>query len=426
MIRPIKGDEPCIYECLASTFRQTYPAARLTVYFCISSRDDPALPVVKQLLADFPAFDAELFVEDEDPNLAGERGILTNLGPNPKIRNMSRAYREAKGDIMWIVDCNVWVGPSTANRMVDTLCGFTMDARIQQRKKYMFVHQLPLSVDLPSPSSKSNIWSTSGGLLEETFLSTAHAKFYTAINTVAVAPCIVGKSNMFRRSHLNALTSPSSLQNSDSTLPSGIDYFSSNICEDHLIGDLLWKSPVPPTITDLASQEGNGGPQSSQSVTWGKHAMLSPNSPANLAIQPTINYSLSTYIDRRTRWLRVRKFTVLLATLIEPGTESFLCSAYAAFAFTTLPWFHTALRIPQTWPASAIFWLIHIFLWSCVDHWVWRMLHTNRGDSGPPFAKERWQMRPWWRWELAWLGREALAFPIWIWAIMNASPASRR
>lgn len=43
-------------------------------------------------------------------------------------------------------------------------------------------------------------------MLEELFLSTSHAKFYTAISTVAVAPCIVGKSNMFRRSHLNALT----------------------------------------------------------------------------------------------------------------------------------------------------------------------------------------------------------------------------
>ena len=35
---------------------------------------------------------------------------------------MSRVYREAKGDILWIIDCNVWASPSVAGRMVDLLC----------------------------------------------------------------------------------------------------------------------------------------------------------------------------------------------------------------------------------------------------------------------------------------------------------------
>ena len=425
VIRPVKGVEPYLYECLASTFYQTYPSSRLTIYFCIASQRDPALPVLQSLLADFPRFDARIFIEEEDPNLSGEGGKATNLGPNPKIRNMSRAYREAKGDIMWIVDCNVWIGPSVATRMVGLLCGSTAN-EANTTKKYVFVHQLPLSVDVSTPSPSSGVWSTirqSGGLLEETFLSTSHAKFYTAINTVAIAPCIVGKSNMFRRSHLNALTSSPSNINPDPNPPPGIDHFSYNICEDHLIGDLLWKSPVPPTISSLAQQEGRRqdlhNPTPSPPISWGKHAMLSPTSPENLAIQPTTTYSLSTYIDRRTRWLRVRKFTVALATLVEPGTESFLCSAYAAFAFTTLPWFHTSLGVPQTWTAFTLIWLTLVFSWSCVDYWVWTMLHANRAGNGPPFAKDREQTRPWWRWGLAWLGREVLAFPIWAWAFFG-------
>lgn len=445
IIRPVKGVEPCLYECLASTFHQRYPQSQTTVYFCIASRDDPALPILQRLLTDFPEFDAKIFVEEEDPNLSGEGGRASNLGPNPKIRNMSRAYREAKGDIMWIVDCNVWIGSSVANRMVDLLCGFTIDSAAPTKKKYMFVHQLPLSVDISPSSPTSSVWSRiqqSGGLLEETFLSTSHAKFYTAINTVAIAPCIVGKSNMFRRSHLNALTSSPSNMNPDPYPPPGIDHFSSNICEDHLIGDLLWKSPVPSTISALASQEGRppvssndtDPPGGGEPIKWGKHAILPPSSPSNLAIQPTTSYSLRTYIDRRTRWLRVRKFTVTLATLVEPGTESFLCSAYAAFALTTLPWFHTACRIPQNRTAFALIWLAIVICWAGVDYWVWGMLHrhhhhdmnrdsAHHGDDNdhdsPPFAKTQAQTRPWWAWVTAWLGREILAFPIWAWAFFG-------
>src|ERR1700748_81153 len=66
IIRPVKGLEPFLYDCLAATFRQTYPKQCLTVYFCVSSRDDPALPILETLLQDFPAFDARIFVEEED------------------------------------------------------------------------------------------------------------------------------------------------------------------------------------------------------------------------------------------------------------------------------------------------------------------------------------------------------------------------
>ncbi|MDI1485685.1 MAG: Ceramide glucosyltransferase [Ramalina farinacea] len=286
IIRPVKGLEPSLYDCLASTFLQSYSPTKLTIYFCVSSRSDPALPTLQRLLTDFPAFDAHILVEEEDPNLRGQDGgATTNLGPNPKIRNMSRAWREAKGDFVWIIDCNVWVGPDAAGRMVDALCGFNAKSPAKGGKKYKFVHQLPLVVDVtdttnPTNANGSNRWrSSSGGLLEELFLSTSHAKFYTAINTVAIAPCIIGKSNMFRRSHLNALTSPPKSPTTNTPIATttttasvplaqqsqpGIDYFSSNICEDHLIGDLLWKNPVPTPIHPNTQSN------------WGNHILLPP------------------------------------------------------------------------------------------------------------------------------------------------------
>ncbi|KAE8446192.1 hypothetical protein EG329_012417 [Mollisiaceae sp. DMI_Dod_QoI] len=436
VIRPVKGLEPQLYECLAATFRQIYPLQKLTIYLCIASANDPAFPVLKRLLADFPKFDAKVFVEEEDPNLVGHGGEIHNLGPNPKIRNMSRAYREAKGEIVWIVDCNVWMAKGVAGRMVDKLCGFRSDGTIGT--PFKFVHQMPLVVDNVEASAEEetrgllqghqetqHVSSTStsaydistppgddsrfgealrrgGGRLEEMFMSTSHAKFYSAINTVAVAPCVVGKSNMFRRAHLDYLTS------SSPKYSPGIDYFSENICEDHMIGDLLFRNRV---------EEEKAGKK------FYKHGLAF----GDLAIQPMAGMSVREYIARRVRWLRVRKWTVILATMVEPGVEPLLCSAYGAFALTTLPYFHEKFGVPQTWLSFAIAWFVMVAAWMSMDTVLYARLHSgacNELDTDTPsFARPpTWQRRrPFSEWILAWLGRELLALPIWCWAIYGGT-----
>lgn len=389
---------------------------------------------MQRLLADFSAFDARIFIEDEDPNLSGHGGETHNLGPNPKIRNMSRGYRESKGDIIWVLDCNVWVGKGVAGRMVDKLCGYGPDGK--REVPYKFVHLLPLVVDnvgasageescglvqaqrenrvsstsssaydISSPPKDESEFSTAlrtgGGRLEEMFMAGSHAKFYTAINTVAVAPCIVGKSNMFRKSHLNDLTSGSAYN-------LGIDFFSENICEDHLIGDLLWRKPV---------QDEKAGQK------FYKHGLVF----GDLAIQPMAGMSVREYIARRVRWLRVRKWTVTLATLVEPGVEPLLCSAYGSFAITTLPWFHKTLGIPHTWLAFALIWVLSVATWMSIDSLVYAKLHSGASVeldadtpsfARPPTAKHR---RPFREWVAAWLGREFLALPIWSWACLGGT-----
>ncbi|KAF2232837.1 glycosyltransferase family 21 protein [Viridothelium virens] len=411
IIRPVKGPEPDLYQCLAATFRQTYPGQKLEICLCVSSLADPAVPVIQQILAKFPKFDARLLVEDQDPALQDGNAEQRGLGPNPKIRNMSRAYREAKGDLIWIIDCNVWVGPGVLGRMVDTLCGYN------GKKKYKFVHQLPIVVDIDSTSSQiglglngppdqylkpepSSILKMGGGRLEELFMASSHAKFYTAINTVLIAPCIVGKSTMFRRSHLDFLTS------SGSDLPPGLDYFSVNICEDHLIGDLLWKRQVREEL---------------QGEIWGKHALVF----GDLAVQPMTKMSVVDYIGRRIRWLRVRKFTVTLATLVEPGTESLLCSLCGAYTFTTIPWLHKTFGLSSSWSTFWLFWVISVTTWAAFDRTLYLKLHSGSSlgvdQSTPTFARtlDGKVRRPFRSWLLAWLGREFLAFPIWFTAFFG-------
>ncbi|OOF94797.1 glycosyltransferase family 21 protein [Aspergillus carbonarius ITEM 5010] len=434
-IRPVKGLEPHLYECLASTFRQDYPRDKLTVSFCVSSRSDPAYPILQKLVSDFPHADVRLYVEDDDPLLQPGHSPAYDLGPNPKIRNMSRAYREAKGDIVWIIDCNAWVGRGVCGRMVDRLCG----TGVGSGKRYKFVHHLPVAVDMSGTASlreeqeallesytnrnstresseaaaviehETGLLATGGGRLEELFLSSSHAKMYTAINTVLIAPCIVGKSNMFRRSHLDYLTTPSPTD--PRRRNAGIDYFSDNICEDHLIGDLLWKKPV--------REEKELGEH------WGKHALVF----GDLAFQPVANMSVQAYVARRVRWLRVRKFTVMLATLVEPGTESILCSCYGAWGVTTVlaPYLgdkgYAIAASLSTWTGFWGCFFLSMLAWILVDWTVYIMLHSGRtielDEDTPSFARPPRGVtrRSFRQWFAAWLGREMLAFPIWLWAV---------
>ena len=393
IVRPVKGLDPGLYECLRSTFLQSYPKSKLTTYLCVPSRSDPAIPVLTQLLSEYADFDAKIYAEDEDPSvLAGD------LGPNPKIRQVARAYSEAKGDLIWAIDCNVWVAPHTCGRLVSLLIGG------DGSRPYKFVHQLPLVVDIGSNSSSSSSSATpSGSQLESMFTSSSHAKFYTAINTVSIAPCIVGKSNLWRRSHLDALTARR-----------GLAHFSHNICEDHLIGDVLWKRSVPAGVAAAAAAAGRAGPP------WRNHGLLR----GALALQPMAGMGVRDYVARRVRWLRVRKFTVLAATLVEPGTESFVCSAYGAFAVTTLPAF-ARLGVPHaSWLAFWLVWAVSVAAWAVVDYSLYAKLHSAQSiavdEHTPAFAKRRGP-KPLGAWLAVWFGREALAFPIWFWAFWCGS-----
>ncbi|KAF2727708.1 hypothetical protein EJ04DRAFT_450839 [Polyplosphaeria fusca] len=454
IIRPVKGLEPRLFECLSSSFRQTYPESKVTIYLCVSSRSDPALPILEHVVREFSNHDCRIYIEEEDPMLLADPHAL---GPNPKIRNMSRAYREAKGDLMWILDCNIWVGKGVLGRMVEQLCGYG------DKEKYKFVHQTPISIDLdgldiPAEERKAllggeeqlhgdiaastssdprnhsrtrakKILQRGGGRLEEAFLSSSHAKFYVAINTVAVAPCIVGKSTMFRRSHLNYITDSNPERNP------GIDFFSDNICEDHLIADALWYKPQ-------AFEKRGYRPKPGEKVDkYGKHQLLL----GDLCFQPVSHTPVAGYFARRIRWLRVRKFTVTLATFVEPGTESIVCNLYGAYAATTLPFFQR-LGVPPTWSSFVLVWLCGMIAWCCVDFVQYLLLHSAKtvelDQDTPDFIRpkrilfpsaqspalqplldnkvprqpsmldgSRRHIREWW---FAWLGRELSALPIWV------------
>ncbi|PRT54792.1 Ceramide glucosyltransferase [Wickerhamiella sorbophila] len=343
ILRPLKGIDPLLYDCLRSSFVQSYP---FELIFCLASADDPAYQVVQQLLAEFPNTDAKVLVGDE------------SYGPNPKVNNLTKGFKAAKHDLLWVLDSNVWVSPNTLGRAV----------RHFADPKVGLVHHVPIAVALGHGS---------GSRLEEMYLLTSHSKFYTGINELGIAPCVTGKSNLYRRSDLDRATS--------SLFGEGMQKFALYISEDHLIAEALWSTGLR---TRLANEQ---------------------------AIQPIADATAQAYIDRRVRWIRVRKHMVVAATLVEPTTEVLLSGLIGAWTAGNL-WFGGF---------SWLWLVIHVILWCSIDYLNFHNFTCFANISGqnrPFFTRQYFspdhsmcgKPRKLTDWLPTWVGRELLALPIWI------------
>ncbi|KAJ3057027.1 hypothetical protein HK097_001511 [Rhizophlyctis rosea] len=283
ILRPLKGVEVDLVKNLTCSLRQEYPL--FEVIFCVAQEGDPSIPIVQDLMKQFPDVDTKLLI--------GE----TEVGVNPKINNLIRGYETAKHDIIWILDSNVSIPSPTA---------LLSSVRALLSPRIGLVHHLPVGI----------VPTSNGSLLERTFLNTAHAKMYLTINKIAIASCIIGKSNMFRRSDLKAV--------------GGLRHFGKYMCEDNIIGEYIWGLGL-------------------------RHKMT-----GDLALQ-SLGDSLTVwdYIKRRARWIRIRKYTVTAATLAEPFSESLVCGFWAAWAF------YRTLGVP-VWK----FLPVHFGVWFAFDYFI--------------------------------------------------------
>lgn len=282
-------------------------------------------------------------------------------GVNPKINNLVRPYQQAKYDILWVMDSNIQVAHGAMARGVDALdppeSAFLPSAPGQRR--IALIHHVPLAF------ATENLL---GARIEEAFLNTNHAKMYLAINTVAIDSCVVGKSNMYRRSDVDRLTGTLRPQSAAQEGPYGLAAFSKFLAEDNMIAGALW------------------------------HELgLRHDLSCDVSRNAIGDMDFRGYVWRRVRWIRVRKQMVLAATLIEPFTESIVVGVSAAWAADSL------LGIPL-W----LFLIIHFSLWLIVDLDIYSKLS---GDSRPSSG--------YWPFLRAWVYREALALPIWLLAIFG-------
>jgi len=99
ILKPAKGLEENSYTNYASFCCQQYDAP-LQLIFAVASASDPVIPVIRQLMADFPDHDISLHVED------------TIHGPNYKVSNLINAFHLAKYDLLMICDSDIRVAPT--------------------------------------------------------------------------------------------------------------------------------------------------------------------------------------------------------------------------------------------------------------------------------------------------------------------------
>lgn len=99
ILKPVKGLEEDSYQNFASFCSQTYPGA-VQLIFAVAAADDPVVPVIRQLMADFPNQDISLQIN------------ATLHGPNYKVSNLINAFPVARYDLLMICDSDIRVAPT--------------------------------------------------------------------------------------------------------------------------------------------------------------------------------------------------------------------------------------------------------------------------------------------------------------------------
>ena len=275
----------------------------------------------------------------------------------------------------------MWIERGALARSVDALTHPLPEAdcrRPRHRPRVGLVHHVPFA-KIYAPQR------TIGSRLEEAFLNTNHAKMYVAINRLAIVSCVVGKSNMYRRSDISKLTGLPSARNQYRTVKtrssddpetpthspgvSGLAAFGRFLAEDNMIADAI--------MCELG---------------------LLHSTSCDVAINTIGSMSFMDYVERRVRWIRVRKNMVLVATLLEPLTECLVLCCVGAWGLGAF------LKFPL-W----LFFSVHIGSWIAVDLGVYSAL------AGYPLT-----MATLWPFIGAWALREMLALPIWLIAIVGS------
>lgn len=106
LVRPVCGVDPFDRETLGSSFTQNYPSYE--VLFCAASEADPAVALVRELMAEHPQVRARVLTGD-DP-----------ISGNPKLNNVVKGYKAAQSDWIVFTDSNLLLPPDYLAQLMAT------------------------------------------------------------------------------------------------------------------------------------------------------------------------------------------------------------------------------------------------------------------------------------------------------------------
>ncbi len=107
VLKPLRGVDFGSRENFASFCRQDYP--NYEILFAVNDDGDPAVPMVRQIMAEFPERKIRLLVGAEQ------------FGANRKVNKLARLAREAQYEVLVLTDGDVRVGPRYLREVVAPL-----------------------------------------------------------------------------------------------------------------------------------------------------------------------------------------------------------------------------------------------------------------------------------------------------------------
>ncbi len=167
VVRPVCGVDHFDEMTLRSTFE--LDAANYEIIFCAAREDDPAVPLVRKLMADNPRVEAQLVIGDDRPT------------SNPKLNNIVKGWAAARHRWIVLADNNVLM---PAQYLDDLFRSFGPD--------------VGLVCSPPVGSRPIGFWAE----LECAFLNTYQARWQSAADTVGFG-FAQGKSMLWRRDILD-------------------------------------------------------------------------------------------------------------------------------------------------------------------------------------------------------------------------------
>jgi ceramide glucosyltransferase len=107
VLKPVRGVDFGSRDNFASFCRQDYP--EYEILFAVNEESDAAVPLVRQLIAEFPERPIRLLIG------------AVQIGANRKVNKLVRLVREASHDVLVLTDGDVRVGPNFLREVVAPL-----------------------------------------------------------------------------------------------------------------------------------------------------------------------------------------------------------------------------------------------------------------------------------------------------------------